>query len=145
MLSKRPTDHLSIPENLPQAAAQPANSAAAANGLTSQEAEARLKQFGPNDPAPPQRHSAVLDFLRLFLNPLVLILLIAALLSAFLGDATDAAIIVVIVLLSTALDFTQTYKSRRAIEQLRQQVGAHRHRAARREVAGNPAKRCGPR
>ena len=69
-----------------------------------------------------QHHSAVLDFLRLFLNPLVLILLIAALLSAFLGDAADAAIIAVIVLLSTALDFTQTYQSRRAIEQLRQQV-----------------------
>ncbi|MGA2722706.1 MAG: cation-transporting P-type ATPase [Bryobacteraceae bacterium] len=55
--------------------------AAAANGLTSQEAEARLKQFGPNDPAPSKHHSAVLDFLRLFLNPLVLILLIAALVS----------------------------------------------------------------
>ena len=96
--------------------------AAAANGLTSQEAEARLKQFGPNDPAPPKHHSAVLDFLRLFLNPLVLILLIAALVSAFLGETADAAIIAVIVLLSTALDFTQTYKSQRAIEQLRQQV-----------------------
>ena len=36
-------------------------------------------------------------------------LLIAALLSAFLGDATDAGIIAVIVLLSTALDFTQTH------------------------------------
>jgi len=95
---------------------------AAANGLTSQEAEARLKQFGPNDPAPPKPHSAVVDFLRLFLNPLVLILLIAALLSAFLGDAADAAIIGVIVLLSTLLDFTQTYQSQRAIEQLRQQV-----------------------
>ena len=96
--------------------------AAAANGLTSQEAEARLKQFGPNDPAPSKHHSAVFDFLRLFLNPLVLILLIAAAVSAFLGEAADAAIIAVIVLLSTALDFTQTYKSQRAIEQLRQQV-----------------------
>src|SRR5271157_1782600 len=104
-------------QNETQAAAS-----AALNGLTSQEATARLGQFGPNDPAPPKHHSAVLDFLHLFLNPLVLILLIAALLSAFLGDATDSAIIAVIVLLSTALDFTQTYQSRRAIDQLRQQV-----------------------
>jgi P-type Mg2+ transporter len=96
--------------------------AAAADGLTSQEAEARLKQFGPNDPAPSKHHSAVFDFLRLFLNPLVLILLIAAAVSAFLGEAADAAIIAVIVLLSTALDFTQNYQSRKAIEQLRQQV-----------------------
>jgi len=105
-----------------QTTAQAVSSPAVANGLTSQEAEARLGQFGPNDPAPPKHQSAVVDFLRLFLNPLVLILLIAALLSAFLGDSADSAIIAVIVLLSTALDFTQTYQSRRAIEQLRQQV-----------------------
>ena len=104
-------------QNQTQAAAS-----AALNGLASQEAEARLGQFGPNDPARPKNHSAVFDFLRLFLNPLVLILLIAALVSAFLGEAADAAIIAVIVLLSTALDFTQTYKSQRAIGQLRQQV-----------------------
>jgi Mg2+-importing ATPase len=102
--------------------AQPVSSLAAASGLTSQEAAARLTQFGPNDPAPPKRHSAVLDFLRLFVNPLVLILLIAAAISAFLGEAADAGIIFTIVLLSTALDFTQNYKSQRAIEQLRQQV-----------------------
>jgi Mg2+-importing ATPase len=105
-----------------QPAAQTASSCAPVGGLTSQEAEARLGQFGPNDPAPPKRHSAVLDFLRLFLNPLTLILLIAAAISVFLGEAVDAGIIAVIVLLSTALDFTQTYQSQRAIEQLRQQV-----------------------
>jgi len=109
-------------QNLAQPAGQPVSPPAAAKGLTSQEAEALLSQFGPNDPAPPQHHSAVLDFLRLFLNPLTLILLIAAGVSAFLGEPADAAIIGVIVLLSTILDFTQTYKSQRAIEQLRQQV-----------------------
>jgi Mg2+-importing ATPase len=98
------------------------NSAAAAKGLTSQEAGARLNQFGPNDPSPPKRHSAIFDLLRLFLNPLVLILLIAAVISIFLGEATDARIIITIVLLSTALDFTQTRRSQQAIEQLRQQV-----------------------
>jgi Mg2+-importing ATPase len=109
-------------QNLAQPATEAVSNRAAVNGLTSREAEARLDRFGPNDPAPPKRHSAVVDFLRLFLNPLVLILLIAALLSAFLGEPTDAAIIAIIVLLSTALDFTQTYQSQRAIEQLRQQV-----------------------
>src|SRR5271157_5935609 len=104
-------------QNETQAAAS-----AALNGLTSQEATARLGQFGPNDPAPPKHHSAVLDFLRLFLNPLVLILLIAAVISIFLGEPVDAGIIITIVLLSTALDFTQTRKSNQAIEDLRQQV-----------------------
>jgi len=109
-------------QNPVQPAAQPGSSGAAANGLTSQEAAARLSQFGPNDPAPPQRHSAVLDFLRLFLHPLVLILLIAAGVSAFLGETADAGIIFTIVLLSNTLDFVQNYKSQKAVEQLRQQV-----------------------
>src|SRR5271165_1963757 len=107
-------------QNLAQPTAQAVGSPAAANGLTSQEAGVRLQQFGPNDPAPPKRHSAVLDFLRLFLNPLVLILLIAAVSSVFLGDAADAGIIFSIVLLSNVLDFTQTHTSQKAIKQLQQ-------------------------
>jgi Mg2+-importing ATPase len=41
---------------------------------------------------------------------------------AFLGEKVDAGIIGVIVLLSAAIDLTQTYRSQQAIEQLRQQV-----------------------
>ena len=56
------------------------------------------------------------------MNPLVLILIIAAVASAFLGEKVDAGIIATIVLLSAAIDFGQTYRSQRAIEQLRRQV-----------------------
>ena len=91
-------------------------------GLTSQEAAKKLQELGPNDPAPAPRRSAFLDFLRLFLNPLVMILLIAASISAFVGERVDAGIIIVIVLLSVGIDFGQTYRSTRAIEQLRQRV-----------------------
>jgi Mg2+-importing ATPase len=95
---------------------------AAIIGLTPQQAEARLDQFGPNEPAATQPHSLLSDLLHAFKNPLVLILVIAAVVSAFLGDAVDAGIIGVIVLLSGAIDFTQTYRSQRAIEQLRDRV-----------------------
>jgi Mg2+-importing ATPase len=91
-------------------------------GLTAQEAEARLEQFGPNEPAATQQHSFLSDLLHQFANPLVLILIIAAVASAFLGDKVDAGIIGVIVLLSAAIDLSQTYRSQRAIEQLRKQV-----------------------
>ncbi len=91
-------------------------------GLTAQEADARLKQFGPNEPAATQHHSVLSDLLHPFMNPLVLILVIAAVASAFLGEKVDAEIIGVIVLLSAAIDFGQTYRSQRAVEQLRQQV-----------------------
>jgi len=96
--------------------------AALAGGLTSQAAAERLAQYGPNDPAPRKRRSAAIAFLRLFLNPLVLVLLIAATASAALGEATGAGIIFAIVILSNALDFAQTRRSQQAVEQLQAQV-----------------------
>ena len=69
-----------------------------AHGLTSPEAKTRLEQFGPNDPAPSRRQSGVVQLLILFLNPLVLILLVAAVASALLGERLDASIIIVMVL-----------------------------------------------
>jgi Mg2+-importing ATPase len=91
-------------------------------GLTVQEAAARLDQLGPNEPTATQHHSALSDIWRAFTNPLVLILVIAAVASAFLGQAVDAGIIGAIVLLSTAIDLSQTYRSQRAIDQLRDRV-----------------------
>jgi len=94
----------------------------AAAGLTSQEAQARFGQFGPNEPAASQHHSFFSDLWHAFANPLVLILVIAATVSAFTGDRVDAAIIGIIVLLSTAIDLTQSYRSQQAVEKLRAEV-----------------------
>jgi Mg2+-importing ATPase len=91
-------------------------------GLTLEEAQARLDRFGPNEPASARQHSLLSDVLHAFANPLVLILVIAAVLSAFMGEAVDAAIIGIIVLLSTAIDVSQTYRSQRAMERLRDRV-----------------------
>src|SRR5208337_2502614 len=94
----------------------------AMTGLTVQEASARLDRFGPNEPAATRHHSFFSDLLHAFANPLVLILVIAAVASAFLGDKVDAGIIGTIVLLSIVIDLSQTYRSQRAIEQLRDRV-----------------------
>src|SRR5271157_424629 len=91
-------------------------------GLTPQEAAARLDQFGPNEPTATQHHSFLSDFLHAFSNPLVLILVIAAIISGFMGEAVDAGIIGIIVLLSAAIDVTQSYRSQSAMERLRDQV-----------------------
>ena len=47
------------------------------------------------------------------------LLLIASLVSAMLGDALNASIIAAMVLLGNVLSFAQTYRSQRAVEQLR--------------------------
>ncbi len=91
-------------------------------GLTQQEAEAWLAQFGPNEPTAAHHHSFLSDLLHAFSNPLVLILIIAAIVSGFMGEAVDAGIIGVIVLLSAAIDVTQSYRSQSAMERLRDQV-----------------------
>jgi Mg2+-importing ATPase len=88
-------------------------------GLTSQEAQQRLKASGPNEPVTVQQTTAIFQFLRLFLNPLVIILLLASLVSASLGDGVNATIIVIMVLLGVGLNFIQTYNSQRAVERLR--------------------------
>lgn len=93
-----------------------------AGGLTSRTAAERLAQYGLNDPAPKQRRSTLLEFLRLFFNPLVVVLLIAATAAALLGQVTDAVIISAIVIVSNVLDFGQTRRSQQAVEQLQAQV-----------------------
>jgi Mg2+-importing ATPase len=91
-------------------------------GLTSEEARKRLDKYGANETTGMKRRSGVGQFLRLFLNPLVAILLLAALVSAVLGDRINASIIVAIVLLSNMLNFVQTAQSQSAVEKLRAKV-----------------------
>ena len=88
-------------------------------GLTGEEARKRLDKYGPNATSGTKHNSSFVQFLRLFLNPLILILILASLISAVLGDPVDASIILIIVLLSNILNFAQTYRSQRAVEKLR--------------------------
>jgi Mg2+-importing ATPase len=87
--------------------------------LTSEEARKRQKTYGPNETTGVKRRSGLVQFLRLFLNPLVAILLLAAIVSAILGDRINARIIIAIVLLSNILNFVQTSRSQNAVEHLR--------------------------
>ena len=62
------------------------------------------------------------ELLHLFLNPLVIILLVASVISALLGQKIEAEIIFVIVVFSVTIDFAQTYRSQRAIHRLQEHV-----------------------
>jgi Mg2+-importing ATPase len=91
-------------------------------GLSSEEARRRLAMYGFNEPVPSRRVVPILQFLRFFANPLVVILLIASVVSAVTGNVADAVIIIVIVLLSVTLNFIQTARAERAAEALRKEV-----------------------
>jgi Mg2+-importing ATPase len=99
-----------------------ARAAQTPEGLTSQQAEELLRKFGPNDPAPARSRSALAELLMMFANPLVIILLIAAVLSGLTGQLVDAAIIIAVVLVGIIINFYQTYRSKLAIEDLRSRV-----------------------
>ena len=89
-------------------------------GLTAQEAGERLARFGPNELQAAQRVSPWTLLLEQFKNVLIVILLIATVLSIFLGHGVEAIAIAVIVLFAVLLGFVQEYRAERAIEKLRQ-------------------------
>jgi P-type Mg2+ transporter len=91
-------------------------------GLSQREAEEHLRQVGSNDPSPRKRGALLIELLVLFLNPLVIILLIAIVISIAVGHVTDAAIIFVIAMLSVVINFIQTYRSERSVRRLREHV-----------------------
>ncbi|MFW2571965.1 magnesium-translocating P-type ATPase [Legionella sp. 29fVS95] len=90
-------------------------------GLTSVEAKKRLKKYGANKIAT-QHRSHILEALSHSTNPLVIILIIAALISFFTGSPINAAIILIVVSISIGLDFFQTHRSLIAAEKLQQHV-----------------------
>ncbi|WFP65005.1 magnesium-translocating P-type ATPase [Mesorhizobium sp. WSM4904] len=92
------------------------------SGLLSPDAAFRLAKFGRNALAPRSDASALAVLARQFRSPLVLILVFAAAVSAFVGEGHEAAIIGAIVLASCILSFTQEYGASRAMEALRQRV-----------------------
>ncbi|HUY19877.1 MAG TPA: magnesium-translocating P-type ATPase [Candidatus Binataceae bacterium] len=90
-----------------------------AAGLSQDEAQRRLERVGPNEPGTVRRAGPLVDFLGFCANPLVIILLCAAAISAVVGEVVDATIIAIIMALSIALNFFQTYRSQKAVERLR--------------------------
>ena len=91
-------------------------------GLSQDEAQRRIAQFGFNEPVSGKAGGPFAQFLHFCTNPLVLILLVASAISALLGQAIDSAIIAAMVVLSIVLNFFQAYRSGRAVEALRNQV-----------------------
>src|SRR5512141_3094653 len=92
------------------------------NGLQQTDAESRIKQYGPNALKAQRQTTALGLLLSQFKSPLVLILIFASIVSAFVGEWTDAVIILAVVIGSTMLGFVQEYRASNAVEKLRSQV-----------------------
>ena len=88
------------------------------SGLTEDEAGKRLKGLKGKLLSQRKETNALVIFLNQFKNPIILILIFAAILSLFLRDFTDSLMILIIIFLSGALSFFQEYSASNAVDKL---------------------------
>jgi len=88
-------------------------------GLTPAQAAERLAQHGPNRIEPVASASVWVRMLRQFNNLLIHVLLVAALVTLWLRDFLDAAVILGVVVINAVIGFVQEGKAERALEAVR--------------------------
>lgn len=91
-------------------------------GLDSAAAAERLRRYGPNALPDPARRTVLGDLLRRLSNPLVLVLLAAAVAAGLTGDAPSFLIIVTIIALSIVLDMVQERRAAATAEALKRAI-----------------------
>jgi Mg2+-importing ATPase len=112
LLDKARSDHETVLKEL----------ASQLDGLTYVEANARLKQVGPNEIAREKHQSALMRLLSNVNNPLVLLLTALGVLSYLTGDLRATAVIFVMVVLGLVLRFVQEMRADNAAERLKAMV-----------------------
>ncbi|MBE3593206.1 MAG: calcium-translocating P-type ATPase, SERCA-type [Thermoanaerobacter sp.] len=89
------------------------------NGLTQEQANERLFKYGKNVLKEKKKKSIFSLFLEQFKDYMVLILIIASIISFFLGETIDASIILVVVILNALLGTIQENKAEKSLEALK--------------------------
>jgi Ca2+-transporting ATPase len=102
----------------------------AARGLSSDEVARRREEYGPNELIERGAKSPWRIFAEQFTEVLVIVLIVAAVVSLFLGDIEDAVVILAIVVLNAAIGFRQEYRAEKAMAALKKlstpEVKVHR-------------------
>lgn len=104
----------SAPEVLTECKVDPAT------GLTTEEAQARLAQYGENKLEGKPKKSLIALFFSHLQDMLIYVLLGAAVITLVIGEYVDAIIILLVVLLNAAIGVIQEYKAEKAVEALQQ-------------------------
>lgn len=89
------------------------------SGLSNAEAKKRLEQNGFNELKGKEGESTLKLILNQFKDPLVIILIIAAIVQMFLKEAVEAIIIIAVVILNAILGVTQTKKAEGSLNSLK--------------------------
>ena len=89
-------------------------------GLTGREAAQRLEQYGPNELREGGKKSTARIFFEQFLDFLVIILIVAAVVSAVLGDVESMVVILAVITMNAILGTVQTVKAEASLDSLKQ-------------------------
>ena len=112
-----------VPATLPTPLSSSAHTAPSdtgvAAGLSSDEAQRRLAQFGPNEIRREAATSGLILLARQFASPVIWLLLAASVLSLVLGELLDAAAIAIILVINGVIGFFQEHRAERAVMALR--------------------------
>lgn len=93
--------------------------ASSEEGLSSEEAQERLKRYGANQLPPPPRRSPLARFFMQFHNMLIYVLLAAAAVTALMADWLDAAVILGVVVINAVIGYVQEGKAEKAVDAIR--------------------------
>jgi Mg2+-importing ATPase len=91
-------------------------------GLTEDEAQRRLKEYGPNVCARDQRHPRLKLLFKAVCNPLVILLLVLALFSILTGEYRSAGVMLAMVVIGVVLRFVQEARADTAAARLRAMI-----------------------
>ncbi|HBD7398273.1 magnesium-translocating P-type ATPase [Legionella longbeachae] len=94
------------------------------DGLTHIEAQKRQALYGFNEIAQSPYRLLIMEAISHSTNPLVAILLIAAVVSAFTGNVVSSIIIIIMVMMSIGLDYFQSHRSLIAIRKLQRHIAS---------------------
>jgi P-type Ca2+ transporter type 2C len=90
------------------------------NGLTTAEAQQRLQRYGPNELIDRGGVSPWRILWGQLTSIMVVILIVAGIIAAFLGDLEDTIVILALVIINTLIGFTQEYRAERSMAALKQ-------------------------
>jgi Ca2+-transporting ATPase len=93
-------------------------------GISGEEARMRLAAYGPNELEEKKKKTPFMMFLGQFSDFMILVLVAAAVISGIIGDLSDAAAIMVIVVLNALFGFTQEYRAEQAIAALKKMAAS---------------------
>lgn len=87
-------------------------------GLTEEEARFRLKEFGPNKIAVEKKVSKIKLFLSQFNNPIIYVLIAAAIITFLIKEISDSLVILVVLIINSTIGYIQEMRADDAMKAL---------------------------